>query len=335
MQRSFGTPVKPLTEIIEELMIMQGNDRQNHYLAYLKHAEYVWRDLLWNTVMSVRQELVPVNKATQTAKLPCDVVRMVALSVVDECGNLQEVVLNSAMNALHVPASECSCQCGGVDTLCGMLDSIQSRREVGFEQEGIPYYKTVWNRRDPAGNIEEVSQVPAIESGTGNVVYETVTRIIARPELTEGGCIKATPANRKLIEDHCGCFMLECLPRLCHSRSCPPAIPGTEGCYGYYKPDELNPQIIRLRNVKADKLIVSFQDDGAVKSGEVMVPLRYVDAMHFGILYRQAAFDRTASVLEKREAERTYRRRKTELDYWLRPVNLNDFMQLGDTPPLW
>lgn len=335
MKRSiYGTAVVTLSEAVEQLMIMQSNDRQSHYMSYLMHGKWAWKKLLWGTIWAIRQRVVCVDETTPTLTIPGDVERLISLSVVDVCGNLQPIGYNPAINTLSMSGSStCSCKkCSGTNTLCEILDNIQIRTET-ITINGQGYQKRTWNRMDPGGDFVEVEEIPAYDTSEDVVSVVTRVRTICKLQVDERGCIAPTEDNRGRLSECCGCYLIACHQLLFHK----PTVDVTpyRNSFGHWKWEANSGDVIHLNHVKAKKIIISYQSSGETDEGEYIIPEYALEALWRCIIYRMTSYNPSSTNNDKEFTFRDSEREATRLLKYMYPINMSNFMRLQGTVPLW
>lgn len=333
----YGVPTMTLQEVVREYMIQQGNHRRNHEVEYMVNSYRVWLDLFRTTIWTMQYKVLEVDKTTNTIVLPCNMERVFGISIVDECGRMRPIGYNPNMNTLQVRCHNktCSCTtCNGEDTLCDAIDSISYRTE-DVVLEGETYQKKIWNKKSGC-NLVEVMEVPAVDGDT--VSYITQERVVCALDVDTNGCIKPTLANRELIETHCGCYISSCQQKVCFQEKNPdgPALPANFNDYGHYKPDAICDNIWHLKDVKGDKVILSYQVSGESDvNGQINVPLYAIQAVKLGMRYYGMLFKNNTPLSQKREAERDWNMARRELFLYMNPININEFMRLPTRVVKW
>lgn len=329
MRTLFGVPVYTLSEAVENFNIESGNVRGHHFTKMLVHAKWVWQDLLLNTIWSFSQKILEVDKVNNTVKLPDNRVRLINISAIDKHGNAQPLAYNPNFNTQDVacPPKTCGCPgCGCNNTLCGLIDAIQYRTETVY-LNGIAYTKEIWTRKD-ANGLVEVSKTPFLDNAT--VVYEEFIKKVCDLEMTSNGCIKFTEPNRKRIVEHCGCYF-----PIVHRHMVDVSYPPYESYFGDFNWDSVDKDVLHLKHVKAERLLVTYQTNGMDDGSQINIPEHAVSALQYGIMHRQAAFSTRTSTLEKRNAKNEYNNAKNELFEFENPLKISDFVQLQETIAKW
>lgn len=331
--RQHGCDVVPLTEIVDQLMIMQGNMNRSHYMATLLHARYAWKDLLRTTIFSMRNFVLPV--CNDMVVVPDGVENVYALSYVDDCGLVVPLSYNPKINTLSLDVTEsaCACKvCNGDGTLCQMIDDIIYRTEE-IDVNGQIMYKRIWNKTDNRGNMYEVTQTPVFDPDAQMIVYLESQNLICKLDVNKNGCVADTDQNRSMLYNHCGCYMLSA----CCDFARTPRYPTTPSDYGSWNYDKGSGSIIHLRGVHSKSLIITAQANDECEGGDQLVPEFAVDAIMFCIQYRQQAFA-PANVIPaaaKEYSYRQYRRVKGDLLRYLYPIDMQAFAELGSIIPKW
>lgn len=350
----FGMPVMTLSKVVTDLNIEQENVKQNHFVSNMVRAKWIWKDILYNVAWSLSQEIVYVIDGK--IKLPKNLVRLVNISVMDKCGNLQPLSYNPAINTLDLscaPTNTCSCpNCGGDGTFCSSLDTIQVTEEE-VEIKGTTYIRKIYVRGDSTGAIYRITENPTFSPSDEGVVTVENRELLCNVDVNETGCITATEPNRHKLLTYCGCWLpynaqyalgngAYCgAARYPYSdlgdhlnHDCTRTVPVLSNDYGYYNWDAIAGDVIHVKHVKAAKLIIAYQTNGE-GSSEMLVPEYAVDAVKFGIVWRQKAFSPVVSRLEKRGAATDYQNAKDELWIFKNPMRMDDFIKAQTILPKW
>lgn len=334
-------PTQTLEEVVREYMIQQGNHRRNHEVEYMVTAYEVWLELFRTTIWTMQYRILDIDKSTNTIEIPCNIERVFGISVMDECGDMRPIGYDPNMNTMTISchSKTCSCNsCNGEGTLCDAIDSISFRTETVLINDE-PYEKKIWNKKVGC-SLVEVTETPAWEADgdAGEVVYVTQEKVVCEFEVNTAGCITATEANRTLIEQHCGCFIPACQQDMCYKQqnTDPPALPKNLNDYGYWKPDALCDGKWHLKDVKADKVILSYQVGATTDAdGQINVPLYAKNAVKFGLKYYGLAFKQNASESAIDKAEKRWVKEKRKLFMYMNPINIYEFTRLPMRPVYW
>jgi hypothetical protein len=327
--KQYGSVVLTISQLVKDYCIEQGNSNQNHYIKNLVHAKWVWKEIFLTSIWAIKQKIVKVS-SDRTITLPSDLMRLVNISVQDECGQLQPLGFNPNMNTLkNACPTSCSCGCGGQGTLCGMVDNIQMRTET-ININGTDYTKRIWNRTDDAGNLTEVIETPVWDAGEGAIEMVERVNIVCALDTTQSGCIADTKPNRQKLIDHCGCYIPSCVEPLCQL-----SLPPYKSNYGDWNWDATAKDTIHIKDSAVNYVIVGYQTNGECDGEEIVVPEYSEFAIKVGINYRSALFSRVATISEREQMKREFKNAKTELRKFLNPIRISEFLSIQDRTPQW
>jgi hypothetical protein len=325
-----------LSEVVDNYTALQGNSRRSHYVALLTGAKWAWKELLAETIWSVRQRYVRVQECANGSRfirLPKDVLRLLNVNDVDDCGNLRPMSNDPhrATARLALPKPGCTCHCGGHSTLCGELDGMMLRTEP-VVLGGQTYTRRLYNRKGDSGELVEIAENPTMvrkPDGTQEVVTTTVRRLVCKLESNTEGCIANTPGNRRLLETHCGCVLIE---RVCDVRR-------LDNSWGYWTVDAEDPTKLWVRDNGAAQLIVTYQSDGDremdEEDGEYLVPEYAAVTLMAGVDHYASMFNPTEAPRNKDDKERRFGRMRRKLVRFLDPIRLDDIANLSARPKKW
>jgi hypothetical protein len=339
MKSLYGVPALSVSDLVANFMMEQGNSNQSHYAGNLVRAARVWEDLTFDTIWKIKYKAVTVNPKDNSIKMPSDMLRLLNLNVVNECGLYVPLGFNPAIATVKMdcPAKVCSCEtCKGDNSYCVALDAVSVVSETVYIN-GYPFDKKTWTQKGDGGTLQKVIQypypiLPYPQSGAPTIEYRTEYETVCTLDVTETNCIKPTESNRQLLEQHCGCTVVAWQQKMCCS---------TDGAilksdYGYWNWDAQCPdQKVILKDVKAKQVIIAYQSSGNCGTDELIIPRRALDAMQYGIVHRQVAWSPAANRLEKREAKNAYEESKWDLSRWLHPVDIDAMDQLRDIIMKW
>lgn len=350
MRYLYGTPVLTLSEVVSEFNVAQNNVKENHFISNLRHAKWIWKELLWTNVWSLAQVYVPIVDGK--IQLPQDVIRVVNISVMDKCGKIQPLGHNPNINTLDIRCSTnpCGCACGGEDTYCAQVEGITVKTEqvtIGDAE----YPKTTYTRSDRAGNIFEIANIPTFDVATSEVVFIEQRTLLCKVEVTESGCIKATEPNRIALTQYCGCYFSYGSPDYSylentsaywagccdwrHREECKRAIHVSHNDYGYYSWDAKANDIVHIKHTEATSVIVSYQTSGENGNQEMLIPEYALDAMMAGIFWRQRQYSPVAPWGDKLQSKFAYNAAKTALFEFQHPIRMDDFVRSQNILPTW
>ncbi|HEU4609304.1 MAG TPA: hypothetical protein VFS31_14405, partial [Chitinophagaceae bacterium] len=291
------------------------------------------------------------DKDTNTITLPQNMVRLINISIMDRHGNLQPIAYNPNINTLDIRCSTktCSCGCGGKGTYCSEADNIQATTEV-VTIDGTDYNKITYTKYDGAGNMYRLIEMPTWDVQTNAVVTTELRELICALDVTSTGCIKVTEPNRVKLVQSCGCYIPpniygegpNCGPKCnigyeevrCEDNV---LVPPIWSDYGYYNWDAQKGDVIHLKHVKADQIIVAYQNNGQITQEECLVPEYAVEAMLLGIYWRQrfVAPQSVCSYPEKKAASIEYDNAKIRLFEFKNPMRMDAFINAQTIRTTW
>lgn len=370
MNNLYGSPVMTLAKVVKNLMIEQGNSNQNHYADNLVRAGRTFKDLLKDTVYSLKYKALKVDPSDGSVTMPQDIVRLININVVNHCGDLVPLACNPDMNTLKLecPKTSCGCtSCSGNGTLCDALDAIQVINEEVLIN-GYPFNKKTWIQKCNDGIIRKVIELPYPDLPYPVGVAPTVTYVteyenLCTLEVTGTNCIKSTEGNHRLLMQHCGCYIPSWQSRMCgylvamnplspamNTLDANPHGLNAEWMKNYWCENDYFPQSnfgywnwgvnahdkMFFKMIRTDTVIICYQTNGENCDGdEILVPEYALDAMQFGIVYRQRAWSPAFNKAEKESSRQDYNRAKFELKSFLSPVSPETIAGLQDLIPLW
>lgn len=340
MDRS--VPYLSLTDTTNEYMLATLNDRRKYFINYLSHAKWIWKQLMWNTLWAIKHKYVEVDCTTSphSILIPKDMVRFININVVDDCDKIRSLTFDENMNTLPVPKKKKTCGVCGDDNELGQCVSDIALVQKDVIIDGETYVEKIWKKVTASGDLVEVREVPVKKYEVEDVYddenngdheyeigYETITRVICKLEVKPCGCVKNTDDNKKLINDHCGCQL-----NSCSQKYCDPKFAQKYAKFGAIKIEDGR---IYITGNKSSQVILSYQTNGECNESELMIPEYAVNAVIFGIDYRAKALAPGYDRFEKKEAERAWNRAKQDLEEFLNPIIMTEFMDVQMAIPLW
>jgi hypothetical protein len=356
--RQYGVAVMPLSDVVDDFCLAQGNIRQSGYAAQLRHARWSWKELFWKTLWNIRKAVICVDGKTSTIKLPDDCDIMFNISVVDCYGKLHPLGFNTDFNTTQIscPKPSCSCGCKGEDTLCAVIDSIKAVTET-VVIDGKDYTKTTLTRYDGSGAVQTQQTIPAWDLESGKVVFNTLIETVCNVETTGSGCIKSTPANMGILRDRCGCgnFFDEWASRGFSWGGYNPfrqLMPAPYNYWGEYNFNAANPQIVHIFSGAAThfghtadqettwrqsirQVIVEYQTNGETPEVEILVPEYAVEALQIGMVYRQKYLHPRIGENEKIMARNAWTLAQKGVVTHLNPLNMEVVAKLQTNDRKW
>lgn len=339
MQRILGGyPTLTLEEAVENYMAMSENIKRHHFTSVMITAKWLWKEILKESLWQISNQLIEIDKASMTIKLPCDLLRLLNISVVDSFGNLQSFSYADNMNTISVkcPPKKCSCtSCNGKDSYCEAIDNMTMLTET-VTLNGFPYNKRTWVKKEQNGTLNKVIELPYLDTADDTVKVKTSTELLCQLETTETGCLKATPANFKLLQEYCHCFYPgQLYDRYGATCKADEQIMDPHNRFGQFKEDSLDKSLIHIRNTKAESVIISYQATmDKTSTGQFMVPEWAMMCFNFGMYYYTNAFKKTSRG-EKDAARRDYRQERKRMDNFTNPVSLDVFLKMQSEWPKW
>lgn len=335
MKSLYGVPMLALTDVLANFMIEQGNSNRSHYADNLVRAARVWEDITLNTIFTIKYKAVPINKSDNSIIIPGDSIRVFSINVMDECGDYKPLACNPDMVTLRLdcPTQNCSCKaCNGEGSYCLAVDAIQVVSET-VQINGYDFTKRTYFQKMDGGYLQKVTELPYPElpyptSGPPTVTYKLEFDNVCQLEVTPENCIKPTPANADMLKKHCGCLIPTWQHKMCCDHS-------PSGNYGFWNWDAGRNDKVILKDVTADVFIIAYQSSGNCGADELLIPRIALDAVQYGIVHRQTAWNPNASFRDKESARLAYNREKDSISVFLHPVSLEGIGDLQTIIPLW
>lgn len=198
---------------VMNLLQVQGDTSGRNLMKYMSAAKDVYIDLNFSTIKDTKRYWVTVDPATKRIQLPDDFFHFSSLSVLDECNNLETLVVNTNLIADIVDISmdkDCHCDCGCHSKECGMIQNY----EVIYEDVPAPmpdgsvkvfqaYTRKKINK--DGSFIQEETYPTAIYDGNvwTDTRLVTTEKFLCKLEVKPCGCIKDTPKNKECIAACC------------------------------------------------------------------------------------------------------------------------------------
>lgn len=327
-------PHSTLVEQTNNYLIGSFNDSRKYFINYLNHAKHIWKSNFRRSALDIKSKYMRVDKSTNPYSIivPRDMDRLFNVSVDDKAGILHSFVIDNTLNTVSLPTGkECS-TCGETDDYAQCFNNIQVTTNT-VVINATSYTEKTWRKLAPNGDIMEVREVPTLKIGLDNsteVVIETKTRYIANLEVKPCGCIKKTNSNKETLFLTCG-FLIPDL----EAQALRGAVSRTGSNAGRMKVS--NGRIWLDGYDIPDFVIVSYQTNGVCGENSIIIPDYASEVIQFGIAWRSAAL-RTGDARNRfavRDLRAQYDTAIEEMDQYLRPIRLEDFMALQMTIPLW
>lgn len=329
-------PGLPLREAVETYMLASFNDSKTYYLNYLVNAKLVLKELLRKTITSMKRVEVPVHydgtRKQYYAIKPKDCSKLFSVSAIVD--GVYYPLYRSAEMPVDIEYStgeRKKCSCGG-DDLCAVVESKVETREEVINGQAIILRK--WNKVLTSGDIVKYEESAVYDESEKKIIKIVKNQTVAQFEKSPCGCVKDTPANTKILYDHCGCYLIG-------------GSPGYSNKYlpndiGYFSTEELSnlvvfkpaTEISHYAKEFPKTLVFSYQTDFS-GSDDLIVPDYAMLALFAGITYYSAMNKQSTNRLALRELRRTYLQEKEEMMKYLSPIDMDEFSSLGSIIPLW
>jgi hypothetical protein len=105
--------------------------------------------------------------------------------------------------------------------------------------------------------------------------------------------------------------------------------------YGEWNWDAKAGDVIHLKHVRADRVIVAYQPSGTSADTEILVPEYAVQAMMAGINYKQKWLSPAYNPGEKKMAEMDWKREKNRLYDFMYPIRMDELIRIATLIPKW
>jgi hypothetical protein len=325
-------PYLSLTEVVEDYMISNLNNRQKLLVNYLVHAKWIWKKLLWNTVWQTVSQYVKV-KVAEDGQLYIDVpkgtIRVLSLCRVDGKGRLRPFVNDDNISSIVPNAANgvvCD-QCGESDDLGACISGMTVITEQVLIND-VPYVNKTWKKLEKNGDLLEIREVWAMDvSDPNNVAVRkaTLTRRLCSMEVKPCGCLVSCEVNEQLVQLYCSDLCRQQKQFLASGKDWA-KIKVVEGRIYFSH-----------RGRVPDFVVLTTQTNGECGEAEMMIPEYAVEAVTFGIHWRAGALA-PASVVspgENRERKQNWKVAEQELQQFLNPIQMQDFMDSQMQLPKW
>lgn len=328
-------PFLTLTESTNEYMLATMNDKRKYFINYLTHGKWVWKKLLWNTIWAIKNKYMEVDFTTETPSIliPADMMRFINVSLTDDCNRLRSLLFDDMMDVVPTKQKDCCNICGDTNDYGQCVNEMTLVQKDVIIDENV-YVEKIWTRLCKDGSMYEIREVPVKKYNSSDaeegyeIGKETIEKLICNLEVKECGCVKKTEQNRVLIVTHCGCFVASCQKKFCNSTITRPST---------RKPNiKIQDGRIWISGDNVPKwIILSYQTNGECSDEEIMIPEYCLDTVIFGIHARSQALAPNVGPNESRESERKFRAKVQELEEFLNPILMTEFMNAQMAFPLW
>jgi len=324
-------PYLSLSEVVKEYCLASYNDKRKYYINLMVHAKWIWKDLFLKSLFVVQNKYVKVDKSTNpySIVLPPNMMRFINLSTPDNNGDLRSFVFDDLINDVPLPTGEECNQCNETNDYGSCINNITAVTKAVMINN-ISYVEKTWKKLCPNGDLLEITEKPTVDvnaSGQTIVTMLPQQRFICNLEVKKCGCVKKTRANKDRIMSCCGGLIPENLLRMSQ-----PTISKVGTKQGQIK---ISQGRIWVTGNVPDYLILSFQTNGVCAENEIMVPEYAVNPLMFGVRWRAMAFAPNKGGNEVANARVDYDRAVGEMDMFLNPIRVEEFMNVQMILPKW
>lgn len=328
-------PYLTLSEVVNEFMLASMNDRRKYYINYLNHAKWVWKKLMWNTIFVVKHKYIKVDTSTSpySILIPKDNLRIINVSVEDECKNQRSLAYQQNMSVFENEACDVCELCGEKDVISECVNNIS----VVLKEhviDGQPYTEKVWKRLCENGDIIEIRNVPVktyaeVGEEEFEVTYETIETRVCNLETKKCGCVVNNTVNRELVQSCCGVLLQSSQRKLSN-----PTFAKANAMFGLMR---IKDGRIYMKGPLPEYVLLSYQTNGQCNESEMMVPEYALDTLLLGI---KARADMLAPYTimtrhDKQDSKRLFDAAAMELESFLNPIYIKEFMDLQMILPKW
>lgn len=211
---------EPAMKIVDDLCLLSGDIQRRKKGLYLSVVNMVWNDLNESTLRIAKRLKIPVrkefrvNKRTNSIELPCDMLRLSSVNVVDECGVIYPVYRNLKVHDDIIslpPEKDCACEHNCGYQLCNTIKGYVAVQSIKSDilPNSTPISFTCVDRlvTDKNGIIYQETQYPK-RIYTAGVWTDTVlfTELIKKCEceVDQNGCLCDTEQNINNACESCG-----------------------------------------------------------------------------------------------------------------------------------
>ncbi len=322
-------PYISLSQFTSEYCLATFNDERKHYINYLVHAKWIWKDLFLKSMYTVKSKYVQVDFTTVPFSIPIpkDNVRIINISTEGFNGRLESFLEDDRLNDTCLPTGKECGSCGQMDDYGECINQlVPITKQV--QLLGVNYVETTWQRLAPDGSLFEVREIPVINyppENTGAPFVEKIVkeRRVCNFETKSCGCIKQIPSNLTLLNTYCSC-----------NATC--QLPVDQGLNGASRGKfKVANGRIWVSGGLGKWVILSYQTNGSCNEEEIMIPEIAVNAMTFGVIWRSTVLAPNKSYNEGRARKQDYDGQVEELDQFLNPVRVEDFIHVQSLIHKW
>lgn len=354
-----------LSEAVDRFLMLRGNLKRKYFDVWLVIGEEVWRDLFRNTLWTVRNVWVPIQKGKpyDFIRMPKDVSRYLGVFVKDDCGNLTPLYYDQKMSVIPRPegngcgSEKCDCSglCGEINNFSVTTTPVVIGNTTYYEKTYLKYCSggTIYRYREiPTKKYNEIAtsgdynldQNPdysrAGSFGNYTVVTYTTSDLVCTLKTKENGCPEDSQENEEEFINKCGCFVNS----WCDRKYCDHFMDAVnynergqisfseDGTKIFIKQDvrRVPPQLVTRGWV-----MLRYQTSGVTPGKEIIIPEYTKFAFWAGLMYRFMQFKDGYSINEKEDAKAKYTAETDAVILFLNPLNQETMSNTQDRPRLW
>lgn len=308
----------PLDEAID--LILLGNDDllKRDKGRFRKYAPHVYDDLNITSLKEARRESIQINKRTNTVDLPCNILRLCSVSVIDFNGTIHPVWLNDKLHddIVDIPAEkDCACEQKCSYKLCNTIKGYEAITSIksDFLPDATPISFTCVDRKavDANGFFYSETQYPLRQYVSGvwvDTVLHTEQTKLCQVELDSKGCVCDTDHNALLLCNACG---VDTSIPVGGTASCPPGHHINTWIYScssmanvfmtqcggicrspfnrIYNISELGDRLIFPHDFGYDRVLIRYYTD--VNNQDLQIPMLAVYAFGLGLKWWNTRFN--------------------------------------------
>lgn len=323
-------PYMSMTDFIDEYLVTTLNERDKYINAYMIHAKWIYKKLLWNTIWQVVSKYVKVKQENGQyyVDVPAGSIRVINLSRIDEKGREIPFLHDHGINILAPTMTNgiiCE-ECGEPDDLGACVNNLTVTTK-NITVLGNPYVEKIWKKMEKDGTLMEIRETWAIDYGAEMPTAAPVTlyKRLCQFDIKPCGCLSNCDTNKQLVQLYCGSSVCTTRARLAT-------------CNDWAKVKVKDGRIyFDVRGKVPDFAKLDYQTNGECDLEEIMIPEYAVPAMTFGTHWRAGALApaNVVSPTEKRERERLWEKEKFELNEFLNPIRIADWLDVQMSIPKW
>lgn len=349
-----GEQVIPLSKLVKEFCLKQGNMKETAVFQQLVYARWAWKELFRKYIWELKNKVLEVDCTNHTIKLPSDCERLVNIYVIDNQRKLQPLTCDPGISTVEINCivPKCSCgNCSGNGTLCAAAEAGVTYTTEDVIIQDQTYLLETWVRYNGNGAIQQQQKIPVLDSQTNTVGYTTEISTLCNIEVTDKGCIRPTPSNMQLLNSYCGCnyYPEQTVGYARGWLRTEGLIPQPYNYYGYWNVNANDSSTIHIyrndngintnndspqRNV-INKVIITYQTNGEIPGDEILIPQYAQMAIDAGMMWQQKFYNNRASIADKDFAKREWQAARLDVNKHLNPIRMEDLAKLQSQLRQW